>query len=142
MKPSCLADGRASDGGFSVGWHTAAKIGASLVFVLAAGAHFFASQTLVRMLPPFVPRRLEIVYVSGVLELLPWCHGAPTAQPVGSLLRSLQGAPQPPPSAAPQNEVEIYATHLRPAHDDARVGGDDLGGGCSGAVPRPLDRRF
>lgn len=53
-----------------IGWHAAAKIGISVVFIVAAGAHFLAGRTMVGMLPPALPRRLEIVWVSGVLELL------------------------------------------------------------------------
>jgi uncharacterized membrane protein len=44
-------------------------IGLVLVLLLAASAHFFTPEALAAMLPPFVPARLPLVYVTGVLEL-------------------------------------------------------------------------
>jgi hypothetical protein len=44
-------------------------IGLVLVLLLTASAHFFSPEALAAMLPPFVPARLPLVYVTGVLEL-------------------------------------------------------------------------
>src|SRR5688500_19021412 len=44
-------------------------IGLVLVLLLTARAHFFSPEALAAMLPPFVPARLPLVYVTGVLEL-------------------------------------------------------------------------
>lgn len=52
-----------------VRWHAAAKIGVSLLFLLTGITHFVATHTMARMLPPFVPRRTEIVYLTGAFEL-------------------------------------------------------------------------
>jgi uncharacterized membrane protein len=48
---------------------TRAKVGLTLVLALTASGHFFQTEGMASMLPPFVPYRTEIVYLTGVLEL-------------------------------------------------------------------------
>lgn len=45
-------------------------IGLVLVFLLTASAHFFTPHALAEMLPPSVPARLPIIYLTGVLEIV------------------------------------------------------------------------
>jgi uncharacterized membrane protein len=47
-----------------------ARVGLSLFFVFTALGHFIRPYEMSAMLPPFVPYRIEIVYLTGVLELL------------------------------------------------------------------------
>ena len=49
---------------------TAGRIGISLMFLITASGHYFQAAAMAQMLPPAVPLRLEIVYVTGVFELL------------------------------------------------------------------------
>lgn len=49
---------------------TRAKVGLSLLFLITASGHFTQTAAMARMLPPWVPSRVEIIYVTGVLELL------------------------------------------------------------------------
>ena len=49
---------------------TRARVGLSLFFVFTALGHFIRSAEMSAMLPPFVPYRIEIIYLTGVLELL------------------------------------------------------------------------
>jgi len=51
-------------------WRVTAKVGVSMLFVLAGAMHFLGTDTMVAMLPEWVPRRIAIVYATGVLELL------------------------------------------------------------------------
>jgi uncharacterized membrane protein len=55
--------------GLQVSPDIAGVIGLVLVFLLTASAHFLMPQALAAMLPPFVPARLPIVYLTGVLEI-------------------------------------------------------------------------
>ena len=48
----------------------AARLGVSLVFLFTASGHFFKTAEMAEMLPPFVPFRIEIIYITGVFELL------------------------------------------------------------------------
>src|SRR5687768_11520556 len=44
---------------------------AMTVFFLFTGlGHFFKTEEMAQMLPPFVPERIAIIYVTGVLEIL------------------------------------------------------------------------
>lgn len=49
---------------------TGARVGITLLLFLAGSAHFAETEGMARMLPPWVPLRVELVYVTGVLELL------------------------------------------------------------------------
>ena len=47
-----------------------ARVGLSLFFVITASQHFINTQPMAAMIPPAIPYRTEIVYLTGVLELL------------------------------------------------------------------------
>lgn len=47
-----------------------ARVGLSLFFIFTALGHFISTEGMARMLPPSVPYRIEIIYITGVLELL------------------------------------------------------------------------
>ena len=49
---------------------TRAKVGVSLLFLVTASGHFTQPAAMAQMLPPWVPSRVGIIYVTGVLELL------------------------------------------------------------------------
>ena len=49
---------------------TRARVGVSLLFLITASGHFTQPAAMAQMLPPWVPSRVEIIYVTGVLELL------------------------------------------------------------------------
>jgi uncharacterized membrane protein len=55
--------------GLQVDLGTGGVIGLVLVFLLTASGHFFMPQRLAEMIPPFVPARLPIIYLTGVLEI-------------------------------------------------------------------------
>ena len=46
------------------------RMGLCLVFLFAALGHFFKTDSMISMLPPFVPARRAVIYISGVLEIL------------------------------------------------------------------------
>ena len=48
----------------------AAAIGLAILFVFTASGHFVQTELMAQMLPPWVPGRIVLVYVTGVLELL------------------------------------------------------------------------
>src|SRR5262245_60213741 len=45
-------------------------IGLALMFCFTGVGHFLAPGPMAAMIPPVVPFRLEIIYVSGVIEIL------------------------------------------------------------------------
>jgi uncharacterized membrane protein len=47
-----------------------AKVGISLFFAFTALGHFIRAEEMSAMLPPWIPYRVAIVYLTGVLELL------------------------------------------------------------------------
>ena len=47
-----------------------ARVGLSLFFTFTAIPHFISTEQMAAMIPPFIPYRIELVYVTGVLELL------------------------------------------------------------------------
>lgn len=51
---------------FDVG--NAAAIGLGMVFVFTGIGHFFQTEPMIQMLPPWVPERALLVYASGILE--------------------------------------------------------------------------
>jgi uncharacterized membrane protein len=55
--------------GLQVNLGTGGVIGLVLVFLLTASGHFLIPQPIAEMIPPFVPARLPIVYLTGVLEI-------------------------------------------------------------------------
>ena len=56
--------------GFNVAPAIRARIGLSLFFAFSATGHFIRTEGLAEMLPPAVPYRIEIIYFTGILELL------------------------------------------------------------------------
>lgn len=49
---------------------TRASVGLSLFFIFTSVGHFVSTEGMARMLPDFVPYRVELIYLTGVLELL------------------------------------------------------------------------
>ncbi|HEY5883968.1 MAG TPA: DoxX family protein [Pyrinomonadaceae bacterium] len=49
---------------------TRARIGLSLFFAFTGIGHFLRTEQLVAMLPPSIPYRVDLIYVTGVFELL------------------------------------------------------------------------
>jgi uncharacterized membrane protein len=47
-----------------------ARVGLSLFFTFTAIGHFISSEEMATMLPPSIPYRIELIYLTGVLELL------------------------------------------------------------------------
>lgn len=47
-----------------------ARVGLSLFFVVTAIAHFISTEGMATMIPPSIPYRIELIYLTGVLELL------------------------------------------------------------------------
>jgi uncharacterized membrane protein len=45
------------------------RIALSLVFLVTGFSHFFQTEAMTAMLPPSVPGRVAIIYVTGILEL-------------------------------------------------------------------------
>lgn len=49
---------------------TRARVGLTLFFVFTALGHFVRTEAMAEMLPPSVPYRTELIYLTGVFELL------------------------------------------------------------------------
>ncbi len=49
---------------------TKGRAGISLFFVVTSSSHFVRTAPMAEMLPPVVPFRVELIYLTGVLELL------------------------------------------------------------------------
>lgn len=47
-----------------------ARVGVTLFFIFASLGHFVRTQPMAEMLPPAVPYRIELIYITGVFELL------------------------------------------------------------------------
>ena len=56
--------------GLQIAPTTRARAGLSLFFTFSALGHFVSTQEMSAMLPSSVPYRIEIIYLTGVLELL------------------------------------------------------------------------
>jgi len=56
--------------GFSLTPATRARVGLSLFFIFTAIGHFIRTGEMAAMLPGAVPYRIELIYLTGVLELL------------------------------------------------------------------------
>ncbi|MCI0697438.1 DoxX family protein [candidate division KSB1 bacterium] len=58
----------------SAGWKiapaTRARVGLSFFFIFTALGHFIKTEEMAAMLPAFVPNRVAIIIVTGILELL------------------------------------------------------------------------
>jgi uncharacterized membrane protein len=59
---------------WSAGWRiasaTRARVGLSLFFIFTAIGHFIKTEEMAAMLPAFVPNRVAIIFLTGMLELL------------------------------------------------------------------------
>ena len=55
--------------GLQVSLGTGGVVGLVLVFLFTAGGHFLMTQAMAEMLPPFVPARVPLVYLTGLLEI-------------------------------------------------------------------------
>lgn len=49
---------------------TRARVGVTLLFLITGAGHFAQPEAMAAMLPPQVPLRVQIIYITGVLELL------------------------------------------------------------------------
>src|SRR5215469_9665553 len=49
---------------------TRARIGTFCVFLFTSIGHFVKTEPMSRMLPPWVPMRVPLIYITGVFELL------------------------------------------------------------------------
>jgi uncharacterized membrane protein len=47
-----------------------ARIILAVIFILAGSLHFLIPQTYVRIMPPYLPAHLQLVYISGFFEML------------------------------------------------------------------------
>jgi len=56
--------------GFKLTASKRARVGLSLFFLVTASQHFVGTQEMAAMLPPSIPYRIELVYLTGVFELL------------------------------------------------------------------------
>jgi uncharacterized membrane protein len=56
--------------GFKITPSTRARVGLSLFFIFTSIGHFIKAEEMSAMLPPFVPYRIEIIYLTGLLEIL------------------------------------------------------------------------
>jgi hypothetical protein len=48
----------------------AGRIGVCAVFLFTAIGHFFKTRDMTAMLPPFIPARRALIYLSGILEVV------------------------------------------------------------------------
>lgn len=55
---------------FRISSSTRARVGLSLFFLFTAVGHFIRTEEMAAMLPPTIPYRVELIYFTGVLELL------------------------------------------------------------------------
>lgn len=56
--------------GFQISPVKRARVGLSLFFFFTAIGHYLRSEEMATMLPPAVPYRVELIYLTGVFELL------------------------------------------------------------------------
>ncbi|HEU4478426.1 MAG TPA: hypothetical protein VFR80_07900 [Pyrinomonadaceae bacterium] len=55
---------------FKLSSATRGRVGLSLFFVFTAIGHFISTEAMAAMLPASIPNRIELIYITGVLELL------------------------------------------------------------------------
>lgn len=56
--------------GFKISSAKRARLGLSIFFIFTSIGHFIRTEGMAAMLPSSVPYRIELIYISGVLELL------------------------------------------------------------------------
>lgn len=47
-----------------------ARIGTGITFIFAGVSHFIIPETFMKLMPPFIPEPLLMVYISGVFEMV------------------------------------------------------------------------
>ena len=55
---------------FHIPSNTRAKVGVSLFFLFTAVGHFIMTREMAEMVPPAIPYRVELIYLTGILEAL------------------------------------------------------------------------
>ena len=55
---------------FNIASAKRARVGLSLFFIVTAMAHFAGPREMAEMVPPAIPYRIELIYLTGVFELL------------------------------------------------------------------------
>ena len=55
---------------FQISSSTRARVGLSLFFLITSLGHFIQTKEMSAMLPPSIPYRVELIYLTGFLELL------------------------------------------------------------------------
>ena len=55
---------------FKIASSKRARVGLSLFFMVTAIAHFISTEAMATMLPASIPYRIELIYLTGVFELL------------------------------------------------------------------------
>jgi uncharacterized membrane protein len=55
--------------GLTLDAHLRGRLGLSMVFLFTGSGHFIKTRPMSEMLPPWVPGRIAIIYVTGVLEI-------------------------------------------------------------------------
>lgn len=55
---------------FRISASTRARVGLSLFFLFTSVGHFIRTEEMAAMLPPAIPHRIDLIYITGVLELL------------------------------------------------------------------------
>lgn len=55
---------------FKIASSKRARVGLSLFFMFTAIPHFFSTEQMAAMIPSPIPYRIELIYLTGVLELL------------------------------------------------------------------------
>jgi uncharacterized membrane protein len=56
--------------GFRIASSKRARVGLSLFFIFTSIGHFIRTEQMAAMLPSFLPYRIELIYLTGILELL------------------------------------------------------------------------
>jgi uncharacterized membrane protein len=56
--------------GFKIPPAKRARAGLSLFFIFTSIGHFISTEGMAAMIPPAVPYRIELIYLTGILELL------------------------------------------------------------------------
>jgi uncharacterized membrane protein len=99
-------------------WKDASRTGLAVMLLFTASAHFTAMRhDLVRMIPPFFPAPMAIVYLTGVLEI---------AGAVGLLIRRFRAA------------AGMCLAALFAAMFIANVHASQTGAGLGGQPPTPM----
>ncbi|NLD68958.1 MAG: hypothetical protein GX644_09090 [Limnobacter sp.] len=68
MAPLLIAGSASYAGWRSIDLRSAGAIGLGLLFVFTGIGHFALTEPMARMLPPWVPARVPLIYLSGLLE--------------------------------------------------------------------------